>query len=62
MDFYQGDDSYLKYHGEFRTDGSGELIYYIQGTKFYEMSWDASGSGQWKMYDEQGNLIDSGSW
>lgn len=62
MEYYQGEDSYFKYHGEFRNDGSGELIYYIQGTKFYEMSWDASGSGQWKMYDEQGNLIDSGSW
>jgi hypothetical protein len=41
---------------------AGSVTYYFGGTKAYEMTWDADGDGTWKSYDEQGNIIDEGSW
>ena len=49
-------------------DGSGSLKSY--GLKansntyilLYEANWNADGSGNWKSYDENGNLTGQGSW
>jgi hypothetical protein len=62
MDYYMGEEGAFKYYGKFMSDGAGELIYYIGNYKYYEMSWTASGTGDWFMYDEDGNIIDSGTW
>lgn len=41
---------------------AGSVIYTTDGVKEYEMSWDAAGNGSWTLYDEEGNVSDSGEW
>jgi len=47
-------------------DNSGELYFfeYINGTFVLEFkaAWTASGSGEWWTYDENGNIVNQGSW
>ncbi len=43
-------------------DGSGEATVYQNNLKFMEFGWNADGSGWWKQYDEQGNLVNQGNW
>lgn len=41
---------------------AGDVVYYIDGTKQYTMTWTASGSGSWKFYNSDGTVEDSGTW
>jgi hypothetical protein len=40
----------------------GSIVYTINGTKLYEMSWNAAGSGVWVYYDEEGAITEEGTW
>lgn len=46
------------------TDKSGELVvYYGNGPqKEWDITWAADGSGEYTMWDEQGNVIGTGKW
>jgi len=62
MNFASGTDS-LRYEVVVNTDGSGSISYQINGSAFYEMTWDATGNGTWSYYDvTDGSLVASGSW
>jgi hypothetical protein len=41
---------------------AGNVVYYFDGVKQYEMSWNSDGSGTWAYYDAEGNLDEEGSW
>jgi hypothetical protein len=41
---------------------AGSVVYLSNGVKQYEMNWDAQGNGDWTNYDEQGEVVESGSW
>lgn len=43
---------------------AGNVVYYIDGVKEYEMTWDATGSGTWTYYyDDNGTtLSETGIW
>ena len=43
-------------------DKSGELYFYTNNVLTSKTTWDKDGNGQWWEYDEQGNLLNSGSW
>lgn len=44
-------------------DNSGELDEYTTGsTPVLKVTWTGSGSGEWWQYDDQGNVIASGTW
>jgi hypothetical protein len=43
-----------------KTDKSGSLKYYSNGKVFYDLKWNADGSGSWTLYGDNGNL--SGNW
>ncbi len=43
-------------------DKSGELYFYTNNVLISKTIWDKDGNGQWWEYDEQGNLLNSGSW
>lgn len=51
----------LRYEVIVNSDGSGSVVYYITGTPFSQMEWDADGNGSWAYYEE-GTEIASGSW
>jgi hypothetical protein len=40
---------------------AGSLNFYMVNVKLYEMTWDATGNGIWKHFDN-GSLTDSGTW
>ena len=44
------------------ADGSGFLKFYQDNTLYLEVFWNADHSGNWKAYDENGNVIGQGSW
>ncbi len=44
------------------ADGSGGFTMYEGQAKIFEAQWQADGSGWWKAYDENGNLINEGTW
>ncbi len=44
------------------ADGSGKLEHYKNDVLVFEAVWNAAGSGSWKKYDAEGNLMDQGSW
>ncbi len=44
------------------ADGSGNIKVYENNLKVFEAQWQADGSGWWKAYDENGNVINEGSW
>lgn len=46
------------------TDKSGELVvYYGNGPqKEWDITWKADGSGEYTMWDDQGNVVGTGSW
>ncbi|NOX38021.1 MAG: hypothetical protein GXO78_10835 [Calditrichaeota bacterium] len=44
------------------ADGSGFLKFYLNNVLRLEIYWNADRSGNWKAYDENGNLINQGSW
>ncbi|HNP17609.1 MAG TPA: hypothetical protein PKL31_04165 [Fulvivirga sp.] len=44
------------------TDNSGSVKYFISGSIFYDISWNTDGSGSWIIYDDEGNISDSGTW
>lgn len=44
------------------TTNAGKVEYYIGTSLMSRIVWDAAGNGTWKEYDEEGNLIDEGSW
>lgn len=46
----------------FAADGSGSLMIYENNILTYSSLWNADGSGSFKEYDSQGNLLDEGSW
>lgn len=41
---------------------AGSVVYYFEDVKTYEIQWNADGSGTWKYYDSQGNLVEQGAW
>lgn len=41
---------------------AGSATYIIYGNVEYEMEWDAEGNGSWVWYDEEGNIIEEGTW
>ena len=41
---------------------AGDVVYYIDGVKEYQMTWTSTGTGTWKLFDSDGNVDDSGSW
>lgn len=41
---------------------AGSIVYTYNGVKQYEMNWDAQGNGEWAQYDEQGEVVESGTW
>ncbi len=44
-------------------DNSGELEEYTNGsTLILKVTWTSSGAGAWWEYDDQGNLVGSGTW
>lgn len=53
-------DFSLKVKGN--TDLSGTLEYKQGGDGTKIIQWDAAGNGTWEELDENGNLIDEGSW
>lgn len=45
-----------------QADGSGQAVIYQNNVKYLEVGWNADGSGWWKEYDDQGNLVNQGNW
>ena len=43
-------------------DLSGELYFYTDNLLTSKTTWDKDGNGQWWEYDEEGNIVTSGSW
>jgi len=42
---------------------AGSVVYIIDSVKWYEMKWDAKGSGSWTWYEDDGITVsDSGTW
>ncbi|MBT1705969.1 hypothetical protein [Chryseosolibacter indicus] len=41
---------------------AGNVIYIIEGSKTYEMIWDAKGNGGWKWFDTDGSILEQGQW
>lgn len=42
---------------------AGEVVYYIDSEKWYDMKWDTNGNGSWTVYDtSDGTVEDSGTW
>jgi hypothetical protein len=41
---------------------AGSVIYYFDGIKTYEMTWDSKGNGTWTLFDENGNVEEQGTW
>lgn len=54
-------DYSLRYEVIVNSNGSGSVVYYITGTPFSQMEWDADGNGSWAYYEE-GTEIASGNW
>ncbi len=43
-------------------DNSGSVKYFFSGSIYYDITWNADGSGSWILYDLEGNISDSGTW
>lgn len=43
-------------------DHSGNVVVKEGSVTIYHAIWDETGAGSWTRWDEQGNLIESGSW
>ena len=41
---------------------AGNVKYYLDNVLEYQMTWDATGAGTWIEYDEQGNIVEQGTW
>ncbi len=55
-------DTPMKYEIVNNQDGSGTLAMYEGNVKTLEASWEANGSGTYTVWDEDGNVVDQGSW
>lgn len=50
----------LTYHTDTKA---GEVVYILDGKKWYDVIWDTHGSGSWTLYKDDGVTIeDSGTW
>lgn len=47
---------------QIQADGSGDVTVYRGQKKMLEIHWNADGSGWWKSYDDQGNILQQGTW
>jgi hypothetical protein len=43
-------------------DNSGSVKYYVSKELYYDIAWNADGSGSWILYDFDGTVNSSGSW
>lgn len=43
-------------------DNSGSIKYYIDSNLYYDITWDAAGTGSWTLYNSDGSTSDSGTW
>lgn len=41
---------------------AGSVVFKEGTVKIYEMNWDGQGKGTWKWFEEDGTLIEEGSW
>jgi len=41
---------------------AGSLVTYEGGIKYYEITWDGTGSGTWAQYDDTGSVVEEGFW
>lgn len=41
---------------------AGKVEYFLGSPLLSSIAWDALGNGAWKEYDDEGNLLDEGSW
>jgi hypothetical protein len=41
---------------------SGVLTTYMDGSKYQEITWTGSGSGTWKIYNEEGIVVEEDTW
>ncbi|QSE96572.1 hypothetical protein [Fulvivirga lutea] len=61
FDLLTSDDEF-RINAIINPNNSGTIDYYINGVIFYEISWNADGSGSWRSYDFEGNLSETGEW
>lgn len=53
---------FYKYNFVIHPDGSGEAVSYYLGYKYYKMIWNATGSGSWTWYADDGSIYYEGTW
>lgn len=41
---------------------AGDVVYYFDNVKEYQMTWTAAGSGTWTLYNTDGTVDESGTW
>lgn len=41
---------------------AGSIVYFAEGLKQSEITWNAQGAGSWKHFDESGAVVEEGTW
>ena len=44
------------------STNAGSVVFFGDGVKGYQLSWDGAGNGTWAYYNEEGKIVEEGSW
>lgn len=53
------------YRIEFAIDtntNAGSVVFYGEGVKGYELVWDGAGNGTWAYFNDEGMVVEQGTW